>query len=65
MLFLCRFYNLWQEEECAIMPGTVFSEKEKEYLGSQHLARIAAASSTNALLSQIAPVGFDSCTLVE
>jgi pyridoxamine 5'-phosphate oxidase family protein len=42
------------------MPDAMFSEKEKEYLGSQRLARIATASSTEGPIQpDVAPVGFD------
>jgi pyridoxamine 5'-phosphate oxidase family protein len=42
------------------MPDAMFSEKEKEYLGSQRLARIATASSTDGSIQpDVAPVGFD------
>lgn len=42
------------------MPDAMFSEKEKEYLGSQRLARIATASSTGGSIQpDVAPVGFD------
>jgi len=50
------------------MPDVIFSQKEKEYLGSQRLARIATASSPSPSLSSssegfiqpdVVPVGFD------
>lgn len=38
----------------------MFSDKETEYLGSQRLARIATASSTDGTIQPgVAPVGFD------
>jgi pyridoxamine 5'-phosphate oxidase family protein len=58
-------------EDITTMPDVIFSQKEKEYLGSQRLARIATAasissSSTSSLSSSegfiqpdIVPVGFD------
>jgi pyridoxamine 5'-phosphate oxidase family protein len=36
---------------------SMFSEKEVEYLRSQHLARIATSSSDE--IPDVAPVGFD------
>jgi pyridoxamine 5'-phosphate oxidase family protein len=40
--------------------NVMFSEKEKEYLGSQRLARIATASSADGSIQpDVAPVGFD------
>jgi pyridoxamine 5'-phosphate oxidase family protein len=44
------------------MPDVIFSQKEKEYLGSQRLARIAtaaAASSEGFIQPDVVPVGFD------
>jgi pyridoxamine 5'-phosphate oxidase family protein len=42
------------------MANAMFSKKEKEYLSSQCLARIATASSTDgAIQPYVAPVGFD------
>jgi pyridoxamine 5'-phosphate oxidase family protein len=48
------------------MPDVIFSQKEKEYLGSQGLARIATASPSSSLSSSegfiqpdVVPVGFD------
>ena len=53
------------------MPDVIFSQKEKEYLGSQRLARIATAASVSSLppsssstsedfiQPDVVPVGFD------
>lgn len=42
------------------MPDVIFSQKETEYLGSQHLARIATASSREVIIQpDVVPVGFD------
>lgn len=52
------------------MPDVIFSQKEKEYLGSQRLARIATASSSSSsstslsssegfIQPDVVPVGFD------
>jgi pyridoxamine 5'-phosphate oxidase family protein len=47
------------------MPDVIFSQKETEYLGSQHLARIATAAPSLAssregfIQPDVVPVGFD------
>ena len=43
------------------MPDTIFSQKEKNYLGLQRLARIATASSMGegSIQPDVVPVGFD------
>ncbi|MDQ3977623.1 MAG: PPOX class F420-dependent oxidoreductase, partial [Thermoproteota archaeon] len=42
------------------MPDTIFSQKEKDYLNSQRLARIATASSRGGFIQpDVVPVGFD------
>ena len=42
------------------MSNAMFSEREKQYLGSQRLARIATASLTDGSIQpDVAPVGFD------
>jgi len=42
------------------MPDTMFSQKETAYLNSQHLARIATASSREGSIQpDVVPVGFD------
>ena len=43
------------------MPDTNFSQKEKDYLGLQRLARIATASSRGegSIQPDVVPVGFD------
>jgi pyridoxamine 5'-phosphate oxidase family protein len=51
-----------QERELLIiiMPDVIFSQKETEYLNSQHLARIATASSREGFIQpDVVPVGFD------
>jgi len=54
------FYSQRLEWKGTIMANAMFSEKETEYLGSQRLARIATASSTDGSIQpDVAPVGFD------